>query len=479
MICIDVSGEHIEIVSVKGSKQNIAVESSVTLNAPPDLFSTAGDVNFPVLENCLRGPLVKISEKKVVMSFSFLPTIYSVLQLHKERNRQQQRMAVESQVYANISPDDYYVDYFATGQQLEGNKQTYVSYAMPKKLVDNSFEMLRQLGKVPTALVPSQHAAESFIDSYFPDKTVALAKLSQKSITLHLLNPPDNMITRNAAIDTGASSSLNVLDNIGGSSSPETVFVQNIEKLNSYQSIKFPGKAISQVLLYGRSARDELVKLVSDTVGVPCAMLSGRNKNFANCAPVYTIGAFLSIGKKDINFYSIDRTKKDASTPTRRLNVPLLVALLLILINIGVVFGIMSFDMQMQNMISQKEDELSSPETLMLLEEFGTLREEFVGKLKSESALTSLAAEIEKTGEFNRELLNRSVAAAPEGVTITSVAYSGTVYNFACTGQTEQQAADYVESLTSLGIFGYVGYFGFSDSGEEVTFTVTGDVLAQ
>ncbi len=475
MICIDISGEHIDIVVTKGSKNNLSIDSGKTLNLPSNVFFANGDINFSVLEEALSETLASLSEKKVVMSFSFLPTVYSVLNLHVERSRKEQRMAVESQVYANISPDSYYVDYFeAENSQTVDNKQDYVSYALPKNVVDGSFEMLKKLGKIPVALVPAQHAAESFIDTFFPQRVVSLAKLGEKNITLHLLNPPNNMITRNAVLDT-SNNSLDILASMGSSVNPETVFVQNVEKLNSYQSIKFSGKPIEQILIFGHNINDELVTLVNSTVGVPCALLSNLHENFNICPAVYTLGAALSLGQNEINFYRIDRTEKSKKVK-KPLNIPLLVALLIIIANIGVILVLSSTELQINNLISQKEAELSSPETVALLEKYGGLREDYVARLKSDSALSSLAAEIEKLGEFDRAILNSTVAAAPEGITVSSFSYSGHTYNISCSGQTEQQAADYVEALTGLNIYSFVGYYGFTDSGEQVTFTVTGEL---
>ncbi len=474
MICIDVSGEHIEIVFAKGSVKSLTVENSVTLKVPSELFSGSGYINMPILEDCLRETLSGSSEKKVIFSFSFLPTIYSLLTLHRERNKQQQRMAVESQVYANISPDSYYVDYYALPNSVtKDNKQNFVSYAMPKKVVDGTFEMLKKLGKTPVALVPSQHAAQCFITGYFPGKTISLAKMSQKMVTLHLFNPPDNMITRNVTIEDTASNALDILSGIGGGDTPEQIFVQNVEKLNSYQSIKFPGSPIEQVLVFGQSATDELVSIVSNNVGLPCSLLASRHRIFATCAPVYTLGAMMSLGSQEINFFTARGNGKVAKS-SKSLNVPLLVALVVLLVNIIVVFGVMSIDMQTANLVEQREFELNSGETRQQLEQYGSLRKDFVGLVKSNSAFDSLSKELESQGEFNRDILERTVSSAPNEVSVLSFSYDSNTYNFICTGVTEQQAADYVETLTEMDIYDTVGYFGFSESDDGVSFTVTG-----
>ncbi len=477
MICIDVSGEHIEVVFAKGSQKSLLVENSMTLKVPPELFSGSGNINMSVLADSLRETLERSSDKKVIISFSFLPTVYSLLTLHRERNRNQQRMAVESQVFANISPDSYYVDYFAVpNSTTKDNKQDFVSYAMPKKVVDGAFEMLKKMGKNPVAFVPSQHAAQCFITGYFPNKTISLAKMSEKSVTLHLFNPPDNMITRSITVEEGESNALDILSGIGGGVSPEQIFVQNVEKLNSYQSIKFPGSPIEQVLVFGQNATDELVSLVSNNVGLPCSLLASRHKIFASCAPVYTLGAMMSLGSTEINFFTARGNEKVAKN-SKQLNVPLLVALIVLLVNIVIVFGVMSIEMQMASSVEQKEAELNSGETLALLEQYGTLREDFVGLVKSNSAFDALSKELTNQGEFDRDILDRTVSSAPDEVDVISFSYGDNSYNFICTGTTEQQAADYVEILTETGVFDVVGYFGFSEGVEGVSFTVTGSII--
>ncbi len=474
MICINFSGDYIDVVVTTGSKKNLSVESGGSLKTPSNVISANGEVNFAVLEDCLRPKLEQIGERKVVISFSFLPTIYSVLNLHKERNKHQQRMAVESQVYANISPQDYYVDYFTADSKVnEEGKHTFISYAMPKKVVDGTFKMLQNLGKVPTALVPSQYAAECFIDNYFKDETVALARLGEKSVTLHLLNPPDNMITRDTVIDS-ASGSLDVLANISTSVNPKDVFVQNIEKLNSYQNIKFPGQPIDKVLVHGHYASQDLVTLVNTSLGLPSELLSNINEDFAQCPPVYTLGANLSLGNKEINFFNRITTEKTVKkTSSTKINIPLIVACVIVIINVAFLGVLISLNIQSENLIKERQDMLQSPETQQLIEEYGNLRNDFVSKLKSEEFVSSLAGQLEAEGEFEREILNQITSLSPSGVTVQSVSYSSRTYNLVCNGQTEQQASDYVQILTNQGLFSYVGYFGYSESGEMVTFTIT------
>ncbi len=473
MICIDFSGDYIDIVVSGGTKTKLAVETGLTLKAPHDVFTASGDVNFAVLENCLRPTLEKISEKKVVMTFSFLPTIYSVLNLHKERNRQQQRIAVESQVFANISPDEYYVDYFVSqNKEIEADKQTFVTYAMPKNVVNGCYEMLIKLNKTPLALVPSQYAAENFIKTFYANKTVALAKLGSKNITLHLMNPPDNMLTRDTVIESSAAS-LDVLANINASSNPQTVFVQNIEKLNSYQNIKFPGQSIEKILICGHTASDELVNFVNTSLGLTSELLPKMDGKLSNAASIYTMGAALSLGGQQINFFNKNKQDKaEQKTATKKANVPLVVACAIVLVNIAVSVLLAIFNMQAQGLVNARQEELNSPETLALIEEYGSLRKDFVALYKSEQELMSLETEIENIGEFNRNTLNQLVLASPDGVIVESASFSSNTYNLVCKGSTEQQASDYVAVLTNMGMFDDVGYFGYSGAGDEVSFTV-------
>ncbi len=473
MICIDFSGDYIDVVVSQGTKTKLSVSTGVSLKAPPEIFNSSGSINFAVLENCLRPTLERISEKRVVMTFSFLPTIYSVLSLHKERNKQQQRIAVESQVYANISPDDYFVDFFVSPIKDEDpSKQTFVSYAMLKSVVNESYEMLTRLNKTPVALVPSQFAAECFIDNFFADQTIALAKLGDKNISLHLLNPPDNMITRDIVIDSAAST-LDVLASISTNSDPKTVFVQNIEKLNSYQSIKFPGKPIDKVIVYGHTANEELLSTVKSSLSVPCELLAKLNGELSNASSVYTLGSALSYNRQAINFFNKNRNAKTTErTFTKKANVPLITACALVVINIAVALVLVSFNIQSQNLITDREQELNSPETLALVEQYGSLRRDFVSKYKSEQEILMLESSIAAIGEFNRNTLNQIVLAAPTGVSVSSASFLNNTYNLICTGQTEQQASDYVSILTNMGIFESVDYFGYSDTGNAVSFTV-------
>ncbi len=481
MICIDFSGDYIDVVVTSGTKKRLNIESGVSLKAPPEILTASGDVDFLVLKNCLSPILEQFEEKKVVMTFSFLPTIYSVLRLHKERSRAQQRMAVESQVYANISPETYYVDYYVgkdreKDQEENDGKQTFVSYAMPKNIVTGCFELIKSLDKVPVALFPSQHVAQQFIESYFEDQTIALAKLASSSISLHLLNPPDNIITRDIVVDSSVDS-LDIVASMNDTADPQNIFVQNIEKLNSYQNIKFPGKSIDKVIVHGQSADMQLLSFVKGAVSLPCELLSNVDDIFEKYSTVYTIGAMLCSAQQELNFFErITSAKVAAKTSTKKTSKALVAACVLVILNVIVAGVLVGFEFQSQNLIEQREEELNSPETLALIEEYGTLRADYVSKFKSYHSISSLETDIANVGEFNRDTLNEIVDEAPSDVTITSVSFSNRTYNLVCTGQTEQQAADYVEILTNMDIFSEVGYFGFSESGDEVSFTVVCEI---
>ncbi len=132
--------------------------------------------------------------------------------------------------------------------------------------------------------------------------------------------------------------------------------------------------------------------------------------------------------------------------------------------------------MQSQALIDEREAYLNSPETLALIEEYGGLRRDFVSKYKSEREIVYLEDTIASIGEFNRATLNQIVAKAPEGVVVQSVSFSSNRYNLVCTGQTEQQASDYVAILTNDEMFEYVGYFGYNEANDEVSFTVVCDM---
>ncbi len=473
MICIDFSGDYIDVVVSTGSKKKLAIETGMTLKVPHGVLLANGDVDFAELEKFLSPTLAQFAEKKVVMTISYLPTIYSELSLHKERNRQQQKIAVESQVYANISPADYYVDFFSDKDKKdEEGKQVFITYAMPKNIVNGCYEMLERLGKTPLALVPSQLAAERFIQTFFENQTVALAKMGEENITLHLVNPPDNIITRDIVIESSASS-LDVLESMGSDSDPITVFVQNIDKLNSYQNIKFPGKQIDKILIYGQSANEELVSSVNRMGAINSELLPKLDGDSSNAASVYTLGAIFALGAQEINFFNNNiRLKTSDKTSTKKANIALIVACVIVLLNVAVAAGITAFNLQSQALVNQRQEELTSPEMLELIERYGNLRIDFVSKLKSENAILGLEQEIVNMGEFSRITLNEIVAQSPEGVTVESVSYSNKTYNLICTGQTEQQASDYVSILTNVGTFDYVGYFGYSDSGTSVSFTV-------
>ncbi len=467
MIFIDISAEYIDIFQLKGSRQNPSVMSSTSLKVRPDLFLADTQLNFSVLEDSIRGVLAKLTDKKVVLSFSYLPNIYSVIYLHPERIQRQQRIAIESQVYANISPEDYYVDYVKADLPQREDKQAFITYAMPKKIVDDSILLLKKLNKTPVALVPSQHAVSCFADRYFNSRVVAFARPDEKSITLHLINPPDNLITRNIALNSTEEVSLNPVQD----GNRVGTLIQNIEKLSSYQAIKFPGNPITEVLLFGHRAEPELLQSVNESIGLDCSLLADRDKNFESRVPIYTLGSFLSVGKNEINLFNVAGNRGQLK-PKKPANIPLVVSVALLAINVAITATVVLQQRQTESLIEQLQQELTSPENTQQIEYYNGLREEYVGRIKGEFAHSTLMEEIKAQGEFDREKLNTIIATAPEGITVTAFSYADKSYNVSCVGTSEQQASNYVMMLIDLNIFKSVEYHGFSESGDGVTFTI-------
>ncbi len=469
MICIDVSSDTIQIVVAKKTRRKVEILSCKKLMLPNSLFKGDGEINFNVLEECIADTLGSIADKKVVITFSFSTTVYSLLRMYKEKNNRQQRMAIESQVFANISADDYYVDYYL--QNATPDKDglcDFVTYAAKKTLVDGSKELLRKLGKTPVAFLPSQYAAYLFIKHYFNEKTITLAKISQKDITLHLFNPPYNIITRSILLEQANTNTLS-----GVQDDTRTILQQNLEKLNSYQSIKFPGKSMEGIVLFGDSNVESAVKFIQDTIDIPCEKLSDIVGDLSTCEAVYPIGSLLceSVGK--INFFDADIYTR-AIGRQRTINLPVAAASLLVIANIALIIVTMIIESEINNDVEQKTQLLNEPEIIRQLNSYGVLREELVSKYKSESDFVAVEAELESMSDFNQDTYYTFINEAPDGVVVVNVSYTSGVYNISCVGQNEQQAADYVKAITELNLFKDVAYFGFSDNGTDVLFTMTG-----
>ncbi len=348
-----------------------------------------------------------------------------------------------------------------------------MSYAIPKNIVQSSYKMLKRLGKTPIALIPAQHAAQQFIATYFPNRVISLAKLGSNGITLHLLNPPDNIITRNIAISTEKIASLDPFV-AAQDDAPQAKFLQNIEKLNSYQSIKFPGNPIEQLFVFGNKPDNTLCDVISETVGIDVNMLSDVRGEFDSGIVVYTLGSMLCAKKNDINLFKVAKEQRSQKA-SRPINIPLILCMVAVLLNLAVLAGLLYAKTYSAKLVEQKQTEVDSPQNQQLLDKYDLLRAEYVGMLKSEIDLKALPMQLAETGEFDRQIISSTVSVAPSGIAVVSFSYSGTTYNFSCVGQTEQQASDYVEALTMLNIFNQVRYYGFSQSGDTVNFTITGE----
>ncbi len=304
MLSIDISDTNMYMVDLKVGNRKVQVGElrSIPFN-PKALMPTENTINREVFAKYLNKLFRNTKEKEVAITFSLLPPMSNdyVIPIMKKKN--QQLELIRSKCFQYLSEDDYTIDYCITDfskhkkkkkdkigkakkkaiekedekdENLEQNQDSICSvtaYYAPKQLVTDVRDVLIDLGKKPKLFHVTQSSIFKFAKNYLQEKNMIIANITERQLTLHLVNCPNSIITKNSYM--GEESDMHVLAGLGGDAHDVASQISNqISRLMQYQAIKNVGVAIEAVYLMGELADKGLKDKLSADLDAKILLLS-------------------------------------------------------------------------------------------------------------------------------------------------------------------------------------------------------------
>ncbi len=332
MISIDVGSSHIKAALITGKAKGIRLSDCVLKQIEDPVFDSDGLLKKDVLEQYIKPMLSYYRDRDVAITFSSLPTISNEYTLPFEPNPRKRLEMIKAKVFQTISPHDYLMDYYITSVFNEEKDQenvtetnnndnkaankkdkrkksapkrmcNVITYIVPRAVVTESRSLLTKLGKKPVCFSVAQNGILNFAKTFLSGATMIIANVNATTVTAHLLNLPDSIITRSANVaQTGGG--LDVLASIAGpdpdAPPPEITELADImTKLVQYQSIKHPGKPVECVYLIGDTLTDDTKSTLLSYTDVPVKNVDEicfRDVYSAGCgirSLAYVVGAVL------------------------------------------------------------------------------------------------------------------------------------------------------------------------------------------
>ncbi len=301
MISIDLNNSNIHAVEVSRGGNNLSVKRFMSLSVKQTILSQDNQLSREALKDSLQKIFSEFSSGEVIITFSSLNVVSNEYVFPFVKDKHQRYEMIKSKVFQTLPIDDYVMDYRITKTFKEGNNTNcnIVTYVAPRALVQHTYNVIKDLGKTPKSFNITQNSILNFANAYLKEQRIIIANISQNQALLHLINRPDAIITRSIAFEENQSAEADMfgLPQAVSKNAYDEVLDQ-ISKLNQYQSIKYTGSSLEKLYLTGSMADDDVARFLRDNLNIEISMLSGMESRFANNnLPVrnfvYAIGAAL------------------------------------------------------------------------------------------------------------------------------------------------------------------------------------------
>jgi type IV pilus assembly protein PilM len=298
LVSIDLGSQNIHLVSGRYNKGSIEVRKAALKHLPEGIFKDGKIEDFRTLKETIKNTIAenKIKDKNTVLTIQSTSVITRDLTLPTVKHEELGNMVkYEIEQYLPIVSTEYIIEYTLLDEVEEGGiKQSRIQVAaMPKNMVENYLNLVKEAGLKPAALdIHSNAVAKLFSntmainrDTYTLDKTIAFIDMGYRSIIIHILSKGkpafSRIITLGAReIDSEISISCNLtleqaearkiketdLDSrqYVGSSSEELldivrsqldIWLSEIQKIFQYYISRSTGNRIDGIYLFGGSSK--------------------------------------------------------------------------------------------------------------------------------------------------------------------------------------------------------------------------------
>ncbi len=282
MISVDVSNTNIYVAEFTGKGDKRSCVGSRSLLVTEMILSQDNQLDKEKLVQYLTKALNDFKSKDVAVTFSSLHVVSNEYVFPYIKDPNQRLEMVKAKVYQNLSADEYIMDYKITNIFTEDNKQVchVITYVAPRKLVQDTAEILKSLGKKPVMFSITQNSIMNFVEKYVKEERIILVNATQHQTLLHLVNRPNAIITR--SVVSGERDELSALGFSSETQNVNTMVLDQISKLIQFQTIKYAGAQVDRIYLSGAMADESLAAYIRDNVSVDVALISDLKLAFAS-----------------------------------------------------------------------------------------------------------------------------------------------------------------------------------------------------
>lgn len=200
MVSIDLGSQNIHLVCGRYNKGKIEVGKAVLMPLPEGIFRDGKIEDFKTLKESIKSTISgsKIKCRNTVLTIQSTSVITRDLTLPTVKHEELDNMVkYEIEQYLPIVATEYIIEYTLIEELVEnGVKQSKIQVAaMPKNMVENYLNLVKETGLKPVALdIHSNAVAKLFSipmsinqDTYSLDRTIAFVDMGYRSIIIHIL----------------------------------------------------------------------------------------------------------------------------------------------------------------------------------------------------------------------------------------------------------------------------------------------------
>lgn len=298
LICLDLGSQNLHMVHGKYNKDSIIVNNAAHLPIQEGVFKDGRIEDFERMKDSIRRLISvnKIKEKNVVLTIQSTSIISrDIILPASERQMLDNMVRYEIEQHLPIVTTEYVIEYYVADEiEEDGAKKYKIKVAaMPKNMVENYLNLIREIGLKPIALDIHPNAVAKLLAhttaingiELDKEKTSAFIDLGYRSINIHIFSKGklafsriinlgarelDNEISIACNLSMKQAESKKIRDadlNPDGFSdlisdtfhdvlrSQIDIWLSEIQKIFQYYISRTTGNKIESIYLYGGSSR--------------------------------------------------------------------------------------------------------------------------------------------------------------------------------------------------------------------------------
>ncbi len=303
MITLDFTATGVLAVNGKVSPNKITITHFAHENLPQTLSASSPE-DKKVMADAIKSILSsrKFAGKAVTILFSDSNIVSNEYELPYVKKANAMWNIVRGEVSQVASSDDYIMDYSIVDLFTKDN-QPYcrvLAHLAPKSLVEMAKDALTMAGKTPVCYTVAQsciYHLQHFASGIQKGDCI-FACVDAANVQVTLLPEPNGAVGRMSTI-MPEKAALNALkSNTYDTSVAVTNVTEQISKMLQYHSIKYPGRTVGCIRLFGEMATDVMAQGIGVALGQEVSLLEKPGyitapSDFAFEKYAYATGALL------------------------------------------------------------------------------------------------------------------------------------------------------------------------------------------